>query len=48
MGIQERDWYQRDQRTKEYKAAGVKYKNSQGWYYRLNGYDFGPCVKDDI
>ena len=48
MGIQERDWYQRDQRTKEYKAAGVKYKNSQGWYYRLNGYDFGPCDKDNI
>ena len=48
MGIQERDWYQRDQRAKEYKAAGVKYKNSQGWYYRLNGYDFGPCDKDNI
>ena len=48
VGIQERDWYQRDQRAKEYKAAGVKYKNSQGWYYRLNGYDFGPCDKDNI
>jgi hypothetical protein len=48
VSIQERDWYQRDQRAKEYKAAGVKYKNSQGWYYRLNGYDFGPCDKDNI
>ena len=48
MGIQERDWYQRDQRAKEYKAAGLKYKNSLGWYYRLNGYDFGPCDKDNI
>ena len=48
MGIQERDWYQRDQREKEYKAAGVKYRNSQGWHYKLDGYDFGPCDKDNI
>lgn len=48
MGMQDRDWYQREQREREYKAAGVKYRNSQGWYYRLNGYDFGPCDKDNI
>jgi len=48
MGMQERDWYQRDQREKEYKAAGLKYRNSLGWHYMLNGHDFGPCDKDNI
>ena len=48
MGMQERDWYQRDQREKEYKAAGLKYRNSLGWHYMLDGHDFGPCDKDNI
>jgi hypothetical protein len=48
MGMQERDWYQRDQRQKEYEASGLKYRNSLGWHYMLNGHDFGPCDKDNI
>lgn len=48
MGVEERDWYRKEIQDRERKAEGVKYRNSDNWYYFLDGRWFGPCDKDNI
>ncbi|MCH4013777.1 MAG: hypothetical protein LKE64_05565 [Solobacterium sp.] len=48
MGIEERDWHRREIQDRQRRAEGVKYRNSDNWYYFLDGRWFGPCDKDNI
>lgn len=48
MGVEERDWHRKKIQDRQRRTEGAKYRNSDNWYYSLDGRWFGPCDKDNI